>query len=140
MFERVLVAYDGSKGARRALEVAVDLARRDDAELIGLAIEAHLPHYAATVGEVQEELRFEERACARLLMEASAYAAEQGVPMRTEIRAGRPAQEIVRSARDHGADLVVIGHSGLAGVWGLLLGATAEKVSRHAACSILIVR
>jgi nucleotide-binding universal stress UspA family protein len=43
VFERVLVAYDGSKGARRALEVAVDLTRRDDAELIGLAIEAHLP-------------------------------------------------------------------------------------------------
>lgn len=52
MFERVLVAYDVSKGARKALEVAVDLTRRDDAELIGLAIEAHLPHYAATAGEV----------------------------------------------------------------------------------------
>jgi nucleotide-binding universal stress UspA family protein len=36
--------------------------------------------------------------------------------MRTKIRAGRPTQEIVRSARDHGADRVVIGHSGLAGV------------------------
>jgi hypothetical protein len=39
-----------------------------------------------------------------------------------------------------GADLVVIGHSGLSGVWGLFLGTTAEKVSRHAACSVRIVR
>jgi nucleotide-binding universal stress UspA family protein len=110
VFERVLVAYDGSKGARSALEAAVDLARRDHAELIGLAIEAHLPHYGATVGEVEEERRFEEQACARLLKEASAYPAEQGVTMRTEIRAGHPAQEIVQAARDHGADLVVVGH------------------------------
>jgi nucleotide-binding universal stress UspA family protein len=43
VFERVLVAYDGSEGARTALEAAVDLARRGDAELIGLAIEVHLP-------------------------------------------------------------------------------------------------
>jgi nucleotide-binding universal stress UspA family protein len=136
----VLVAYDGSKGARRALEAAVVLARRDHAELIGLAIEAHLPHYGATVGEVEEERRFEGQACARLLNEASAYAAEQGVTMRTEIRAGHPAQEIVRAAGDHGADLVVVGHTGHSGVWGRFLGTTAEKVGRHAACSVLIVR
>jgi hypothetical protein len=35
---------------------------------------------------------------------------------------------------------VVIGHTGHSGVWGLFLGTTAEKVSRHAACSVLIVR
>jgi nucleotide-binding universal stress UspA family protein len=73
----VLVAYDGSEGARRALEAVVDLARRGDAELIGLAIEAHLPHHGATVGEVEEKRRFEKQAYARLLKEAAAYAAEQ---------------------------------------------------------------
>jgi nucleotide-binding universal stress UspA family protein len=60
--------------------------------------------------------------------------------MRTEIRAGHPAQEIVRAARDHGADLVVVGHTGHLGVWGRFLGTSAEKVGRHAACSVLIVR
>lgn len=53
MFQRVLVAYDGSDGAKKALEAAVGVAYRDSAELIGLAIEAHLPHYGATVGEVE---------------------------------------------------------------------------------------
>jgi nucleotide-binding universal stress UspA family protein len=42
MFQRVLVAYDGSDGAKKALDAAVSVARRDSAELIGLAIEAHL--------------------------------------------------------------------------------------------------
>jgi nucleotide-binding universal stress UspA family protein len=44
------------------------------------------------------------------------------------------------AAEELDADLIVIGHSGHSGVWGLFLGTTAEKVSRHAPCSILIVR
>jgi nucleotide-binding universal stress UspA family protein len=140
MFQRVLVAYDGSEGAKKALDAAVGVARRDRAELIGLAIEAHLPHYGATVGEVEEERRFEEQACTQLLEEASSYAAGRGLAMQADIRAGHPAQEIVRAADDQGADLIVVGHSGHSGVWGRFLGGTAEKVSRHAACSVLIVR
>jgi nucleotide-binding universal stress UspA family protein len=140
MFQRVLVAYDGSDGAKKALDAAVSVAHRDSAELIGLAIEAHLPHYGATVGEVEEERRFEEQACAELLEEASSYAAGRGVAIQADIRAGHPAQEIVRAAQDQGADLIVIGHNGHSGVWGRFLGGMAEKVSRHAACSVLIVR
>ncbi len=140
MFSRLLVAYDGSPGAHRALETAVDLARRDRAELFGLAIEAHLPHYAATVGEVEEELRVEERECARWLKEAAAYADSQGVALQTLVRAGHPAQQIVQVAQEHQVDLIIIGHSGHSGVWGRFLGSTAEKVSRHATCSVLLVR
>ena len=140
MFQRVLVAYDGSDGAKEALDAAVSVACRDSAELIGLAIEAHLPHYGATVGEVEEERQFEEQACTRWLEEASAYAGDRGVAMQGDIRSGHPAQEILRAAQDQGADLIVIGHSGHSGVWGRFLGGTAEKVSRHAACSTLIVR
>ncbi len=140
MFTRVLVAYDGSPGAKRALEQAVDVARRDGAALVGLAIEAHLPRYAATVGEVDEEHEFEEQACKALAKDAAASAQARGVAMRTLIRAGHPAQEIIRAAAEHEADLIVLGHSGHSGVWGRFLGTTAEKVSRHATCSVLIVR
>jgi nucleotide-binding universal stress UspA family protein len=140
VFRRVLVAFDGSPGAHRALEAAVDLARSEDAELIGVAIEAHLPHYGATVGEVDEEREFEEADARRLLAEATAYAAERGVAMGAEILAGHPAQTIVQLAKDKGVDAIVIGHSGHSAVWGLFLGATAKRVSRHAHFSVLIVR
>jgi len=56
------------------------------------------------------------------------------------IAAGHPAQELVRAAKEVGADLIVLGHSGHSAVWGPLLGAVTEKVSRHAPCSVLIVR
>jgi nucleotide-binding universal stress UspA family protein len=140
VFHRVLVAYDGSEGARRALAAAVDLARAEGAELVGASIESHLPHYGATVGEVEEEHRFEQAAVRRWLSEANAYASERGVQMRNEPRVGHPAQSLVELAQEIDADLIVIGHSGHSGVWGRFLGTTAEKVSRHAGCSVLVVR
>lgn len=53
---------------------------------------------------------------------------------------GHPAQELVRAAEELGADLIVLGHSGHSAIWGTFLGTVTEKVSRHATCSVLIVR
>jgi nucleotide-binding universal stress UspA family protein len=49
---RVLVAYNDTPTARRALERATELARAHGADLLVLAIQDRLPHYAATRGEV----------------------------------------------------------------------------------------
>lgn len=140
MFSRILLAYDDSPGARRALTTAVTLVTDQHATLTAVAVEAHLPHYAATVGEVDEEHAVEEQACKRWLTAATAYADEHQLPIATEIRAGHPAQELIHAATAHDADLLVIGHSGHSAVWGRFVGTTAEKVSRHAPCSVLIVR
>jgi nucleotide-binding universal stress UspA family protein len=140
VFDHIVLAYDDSPGARRALEVAVRLAAEQRADLTAVAVEAHLPHYGATIGEVEEERLTEEQACQRWLTAARAYADEHGLPLKTEIRAGHAAQELVRAAGAHHADLLVIGHSGHSAVWGRFMGTTAEKVSRHAPCSVLIVR
>ena len=56
------------------------------------------------------------------------------------MRPGHPAQTIVEVAKEGKFDLILVGHSGLSGVWAAFLGTTAEKVSRHAPCSVLIVR
>lgn len=58
----------------------------------------------------------------------------------TEVRLCHPAQQIVQAAQEHQVDLIVVGHGGHSGVWGMFLGTTAEKVSRHVPCSVLIVR
>lgn len=140
MYRRILLAYDGSVGAREALHAAVALAGQGGGRVTALAIESRLPHYAATVGEVEEEREAEERACRRWLSEAVAYASEEGVQIDTLTGAGHPAQVIARVAGEEAADLVVIGHSGHSRAWGHFLGGVTEKVSRHAPCSVLIVR
>lgn len=140
MFTKIVVAYDDSPGAQRALEIAVGLASQNPAEteLLLVAVEAPLPHYGATVGEVEAAREFEETRCQRWVEAGEAYADRQGVTVSRQLRAGHPAQEVLRAAQTWDADLVVLGHSGHSGVWGRFLGSTAEKVSRHAHCSVLI--
>jgi nucleotide-binding universal stress UspA family protein len=140
MYRRIVLAYDGSPGARAALHHAVALAGAHAAVLTVVAVEAHLPQFPATVGEVQEEHESEERDCRRWLKEAVAHADEHGVRTTTMMRAGHAPQAILHVARQVGADLVVVGHSGHSRAWGRFLGSTTEKVSRHAPCSVLIVR
>ena len=63
-----------------------------------------------------------------------------GLEADSEVREGDPAQEIVLSARDHGAGLIVVGTRGQTGLHRLILGSVARKVLLHAPCSVLVVR
>lgn len=54
MYRKILVAYDGSEGSRRALSAGIELAKGLKADLYTISVMEHLPHYAATVGEVKE--------------------------------------------------------------------------------------
>lgn len=139
MFGHILVAFDDSPGARRALDLALDLAEAAPGIMLTAAgIEAPPPRFGATIDEYQEEHEFEERRCTQWLDAARALAAARRVTLATEHRTGHAAQELLRAAEEVGADLIVLGHSGHSGVWGRFLGTTAEKVSRHAHCSVLI--
>lgn len=49
MFKKILIANDGSEGSKKALKVAIDLAKKDNAELHSISVEEGVPHYAATI-------------------------------------------------------------------------------------------
>jgi nucleotide-binding universal stress UspA family protein len=140
MFRKILLAYDGSEGADRALAVGIDLAKIHGAELCALAVEEKLPRFSGTIDEVQEEKQFANEQYGRLLEAAEVKAKEAGIGLKTLMRPGHPAQTIISMAKEGKFDLVLVGHTGLSGVWAAFLGTTAEKVSRHAPCSVLIVR
>ena len=140
LYKKVLVAFDGSPGAWKALRRAIILSRELRSELAVLSVEEHLPHFPGTVGEVQEEKEEENRHFARLHAEAASVAAQEGVSLRFAIVPGHSAQTIVRYAKEHAFDLIVIGQSGYSGVWGLLLGSTTDRVVDHAHCDVLVVR
>jgi nucleotide-binding universal stress UspA family protein len=140
MFRKILLAYDGSEGGNRALEVGIGLAKIHGAELCALAVQEKLPRFSGTIDEVQEEKQFANEQYGKLLEAAKVKAKEAGIDLKTLMRPGHPAQTIVAVAKESKFDLVLVGHTGLSGVWAAFLGTTAEKVSRHAPCSVLIVR
>ncbi len=140
MFHRILACYDGSSSSTKALGVAAQLAREQRAELCCLSVEEGLPTYAGTIDEF-DEVKKERDAYYRAVQEqALQVATEQDWTLSTKVVPGHPAQTIVRVAREGGFDLVVLGHAGHSHIWGSFMGTTAEKVSRHAPCDVLIVR
>jgi nucleotide-binding universal stress UspA family protein len=140
MYRRILVALDGSAGSKKALERAVLLANEAQAPLHALAVEDHLPKYAATIDEVKEAQAERHAFFNEVMAEARNIAAEYEVDLKPEVTVGHAAQTICRRAGELRVDLLVIGHSGHSNVWGNFLGTTADKVSRHAPCDVLIVR
>ena len=140
MFKKILLAYDGSEGAKKGLEAGINLLKLHQAELWALAVQEKLPRFSATMDEVMEEKEFGYKHCEQCLEEARTRAQEAGIELKTDIRLGHPAKTIVEVAKEGKFDLILVGHTGLSGVWAKFLGTTAEKVSRHAPCSVLIVR
>jgi len=141
MFSRILVGFDGSEGSWKALRVALALARLSaGAEVWALSVEEGLPHLPETIDEFAEEKERQNAIFQLLHGQASALAAEEGVDLKVRVVAGHPAQALVRFAEQGAFDLLVIGHSGRSGIWGTFLGSTADKIVRHAKCSVLVVR
>jgi nucleotide-binding universal stress UspA family protein len=138
-FARILVAIDGSQGAQRALTKAIELAQLTGAQLTALAVEGPLPAYAATIGEVDEVKREKDSYFRLVTANAREEAESAGVQLDVEVRAGHAAELITRYARDHGFDLVVVGHKGHF-LQDYLLGSTADRVAHHAPCPVMIVK
>jgi nucleotide-binding universal stress UspA family protein len=139
MFERIVVGFDGSPASRRALAVALDL-HDGAAGITVVSVEENLPQYVAMRGEVDEAKQAADEYFGRLGQEALQAARARGRDVELRILRGHAAQRLVEFASEAHADLLVIGHSGHSGVWGTFLGTSAEKIVRHAPCSVLVVR
>ena len=138
-FEHILVAIDGSQCSDRAFTKALELAVLAHARLTALAVEGPLPAYAATVGEVDEVRREKDVFFTALAARAREQAKQAGLDLEVEVRPGHAAELISQVAGDGGYDLVVLGHRGHF-VRDRLLGSTADRVSEHAPCPVMIVR
>jgi universal stress protein F len=62
-----------------------------------------------------------------------------GIAASVELRSGAPAREILAAASEHGADLIIIA-SHIPDIGNYFIGATADRVVRHAKCSVLVDR
>lgn len=140
MFKNILVGYDGSKGSQLALRRAVVLAREYGARLTALWVREPLPRYTDLPGEPESEVEAAEEYFQERQKEVAQMAAEHGLAITCETRRGHPAKTIVQVAVELGCDLIVVGHSDHSELWGRLLGDTADRISDHAHCSVLIVK
>ena len=144
MFERILVAVDGSPFADRALSYAVDLAKKYSSKLIILHVVLRR-FYAVTPSEAGvlastvyvKEMEAEGQ---EIIKKAENYAKSAGISYECKLAQGVPADEIVKSGAVEKVDLIVVGSRGLTDVRAFLLGSVSDKVSHHAKCPTLVVK
>jgi nucleotide-binding universal stress UspA family protein len=139
-YRKLLLACDGSEGSNIAAAHAAILGKMLGAQLNAIWAWSRLPHYPETIDEVYEEEASAQEFFARIRERLESIAIEQGVTVRSEMRAGHPARTIVELAREHDIDLIVLGNQGHSRLWGERLGHTADRVNQYAPCSVLIVR
>jgi nucleotide-binding universal stress UspA family protein len=140
MFRKILVAYDGSEGAKGALKVGIGLAKSLGAELRSISVEEHLPHYAATVGEVQDAKERVDEYFRVLTKEARDQAALAGVELQTAIRQGHEVEIIVNYATEGDFDLLLAGYHGHSRIFERVMGSTAQSIIRLSPCSVLLAK
>jgi len=136
MFKTIVLALDGSDGSRRAIPLAVELAKRDNAKLLIAHVEQDIigrggGPIQATEDEIQAEVR-------RQSEELSAQGVETSVEMRS-VMLGGPAHVIEEIAAEAGADLIVAGTRGHSPVAGLLLGSVTQRLLHIARRPVLAV-
>lgn len=135
---RILVAIDGSLRGEKALETAVKLAQQNGGRLAAVTVlDSSGPPPCSRLSESGRNKvrgRLEE-----LLQTARNFAKSRGVLLAPLLCEGHPAEAIVACAEQQQAGLLVLGASrkpvGDAGI-----GGTADQVSSHCPCDVLIVK
>jgi len=151
-FKKILAPVDFSDHARRALKSAAELAAQFNATLYVIHVVAPIPlmdmaeasdfGISGPVGGVdvatfqKELLANGKSSLAKIVCET----VPEDISVQVFVETGDPATVIVDSAAKEKIDVIVMATHGLTGLSHLLMGSVAEKVVRHAAVPVLIVR
>lgn len=139
MFEKILVANDGSQGAARAVSAAIAVAHRHGAALHMICVE-ELPHFPASVDEVVEEQLDAGHRYEAVVAHAEAQAQAQGVALKTHVVAGHAVATICEFVQREGFDLLVVGYMGHSALYNRLIGGTTDRLVEHAPCNVLVIK
>lgn len=143
--KHVLAVTDFSEASDEALRQANGYARIADAKLTVLHV---VPDWMranplipdGSPRETDNEVQMEQRALDDLAARVKEHTGRFGADVDVAVRSGAADVAVVRYAEQTGVDLVVVGATGRTGLARLLLGSTAERVVRHAHCSVLVAR
>jgi nucleotide-binding universal stress UspA family protein len=138
VFERILLAMDGSAASNHAKEAAAAVAKDNDREIFVL----HIREVdVARSGEHDDQegpdqaVKFVEDVVADLRARGVRASGQA-----SSTTAGRTAPSIILAAKDFHADLIVMGSRGLSDFEALLVGSVAHKVIHHADCAVLVTK
>lgn len=143
---KILLAIDGSKSAQAALRMIPIQVRPEGNQVrvlhvleeISSYLSADLiPHGVRITPNIERDRREQGN---KLLQQAAATLRKQGFRTSQALETGDPKEKIIQHAARWGADLIILGSLGLKGLSRFLMGSISEGVTRHAPCSVEVVR
>ncbi len=135
---KILVALDGSPGSEKALEAAVRLAQKDGRQVTAVSVldRSGDPRLEQLAEGVKAQAR---RHLEEILQAAVNFARSRGVLLTAVLREGHPAEAILACVEQEGVEVLVLGSAGSEAAR-LGLGGTADQVSSHAPCTVMLVK
>ena len=143
IFRKIMIATDGSELVKRAVDLAIEIAKLSEAKL-------YVVHVIALEGNSIIHSRGKEQKKAlkeQLIVEgkkATDYVENIGrtanVRVESTILEGNPANEIIDFAEKNDIDLIVMGTHGKTGTQRFLIGSVSENVVRHSEKAVLVAR
>jgi nucleotide-binding universal stress UspA family protein len=139
--ETILVPSDFSSHSDQALQWGASLAERYGAQMLLLHVIPQAVEEVSMQGSAGEQRIMDlEAKVEEQLHEIAIADVEERLPVEVKVAIGKPAEEILRVAREEGVDLIVMGTHGHSELHQLLLGSTAETVFHNAPCPVFMVR
>jgi len=145
MFKNILLAYDGSENARKALNVAIDLALKYKAKLYivevvdtnAISVSDLRGTSSLDINRVIEEIKTKASGDIR---ECIKLAQSSNVEADGEVLEGDPASEILRYCEEIKADLIVTGCRGMSRWKRLLIGSVSSRIVSESKVPTLVVK
>lgn len=147
MYDRILVATDGTTLSKKAVKAAVDLAALAGAELVAVKVVPRYPQMyfegaialsPAEVGRIEKQWTDEGQA----VVDAVKRVAESaGVKVKSvTVKSDLVAEALIAAAKKHKCDLIVMASHGRKGIKRLLLGSETQHVLTHSQVPVLVLR
>jgi nucleotide-binding universal stress UspA family protein len=141
MFNKILVAIDGSKVSKKALDVAIDEAKAWKAELHAIyVIETGMLSSIPVDNTLEVIYSLLENEGTGTLEESRNTASDADIELHTHITQGHAGNEILTLAEEMGANLIILGSHGKSNVDRFLIGSVTTYVVRHSSINTLVVR
>lgn len=141
MFQSILAAIDGSKKSEAALDIAIG-----EAKLHGAALHVVYVIETGLFSSIPMDNTWEviygllENQGKEAQLAAAKRAENQGVGITTHLKQGHAGNEILKLARDLGADLIVLGSHGKSNLDRILLGSVSSFIVGHSLITTMVVR
>jgi nucleotide-binding universal stress UspA family protein len=154
LFKKILVPLDGSEHSLKALDVAIQIAKKFDGKLtlihvysvatmIGIMPEPSITRASVPIVEAPDVSRWAEatrKIGSRILSDGEQKVKAAKVEVNTLLEEGHTVQEIIRVAREGNFELIVMGARGISHIREILLGSVSDGVMHHVACPVLVVK